>query len=250
MTSSRIDFESSASEGAILTMPLGARSERLGNSAKFREYAAANVVDWYKFVNGPRGREAKNGDVRLVVGFDKATSWGIATFANQTQQSNCRLKFGPSEGTGLTASTNYTWEYSGIADVRAGPDSEENDELRRDGDPPDIRFENQCLFVQTLNITLTDDVWTDIHSSLGSVHFKSQYPHVKDYSDSSRSHSSNQGIGSSSNFSPSQGEQYGNQRVPGSFYELEDDVLASDNNPTMLISGPPQSLVGQVSQRH
>ena len=67
---SDIVFESSASEGAILTMPRGARSEHLGNSARFREYAAANVADWYRFINGPRGREAKNGDVRLVVGFD------------------------------------------------------------------------------------------------------------------------------------------------------------------------------------
>ena len=78
---SDIVFESSASEGAILTMPRGARSEDLGNKATFRNYAAANVANWYRHVNGPRGLEAKNGEVRLVVGFDKTTSWGIATFA-------------------------------------------------------------------------------------------------------------------------------------------------------------------------
>jgi hypothetical protein len=72
-------------------MPRGARSEDLGNVEKFMEYAAANVDDWYKFVNGPRGRRAKNGDVRLVVGFDKTTCWGIATFANQSHQNTCRL---------------------------------------------------------------------------------------------------------------------------------------------------------------
>ena len=71
---SDIVFESSASEGAILTMPRGARSEELGNLAMFREYAAANVANWYRFVNGPRGHEAKNGDIRLVVGFDKTSS--------------------------------------------------------------------------------------------------------------------------------------------------------------------------------
>ncbi|KAF8811958.1 hypothetical protein BYT27DRAFT_7059882, partial [Phlegmacium glaucopus] len=168
---SGIIFESSASEGAILTMPRGARAENLENSARFRKYAAANVADWYKFVNGPRGREAKNGDVRLVVGFDKTTSWGIATFANQTKQNNCRLKFGPTDGASLTTSAStYTWEHSGVADVRAGPNSSENDELRKNDDPPDIQFENQCLFVRTLNVTLADDDWADIHSSLGSVH--------------------------------------------------------------------------------
>ena len=66
------------------------------------------------------------------VGFDKATSWGIATFANQTQENSCLLKFGPSEG---DSARTYKWsEYSGVADVRAGPDSYEIDELRLDGD--------------------------------------------------------------------------------------------------------------------
>jgi hypothetical protein len=176
---SDIVFESSASEGAILTMPRGARSEDLGNLARFREYIAANVANWYKFVNGPRGREAKNGDVRLVVGYDKTTSWGIATFSNQTQQNSCLLKFGPSEG---DSASTYTWsEYSGVADVRAGPDSDEIDELKIGSDPPDVQFGNQCLFVRTLNVTLADDVWADIHSSSGS-----QYPRAKNYSDSSR----------------------------------------------------------------
>ncbi|KAF8956508.1 hypothetical protein BDZ97DRAFT_1616431, partial [Flammula alnicola] len=68
-------FETSASEGAILTMPEGAISQDLENIPRFRAYAAKHVDNWYRFVNGPRGREAKNGDVRLVVGCDKTTSW-------------------------------------------------------------------------------------------------------------------------------------------------------------------------------
>ena len=220
-------------------MPQGARSEDLGNFARFREYAAANVADWYKFVNGPRGREAKNGDVRLVVGCDKTTSWGIATFANQTQQNSCRLRFGPSEG---DSASTYTWsENSGVTDVRAGPDSDESDELRIDGDPPDVQFENQCLFVRTLNVTLTDDVWADIHSTLGSVHVDPR--HVRDRSASDRPHSSSPYTGSGSNLAPSPGAQYGTQRATGSLRNVD---LASDINPGMFISGPPGSLVGLV----
>jgi len=49
-------------------MPRGARSENLGDLARFREYEAANIASWYRFVNGPRGRDARNGDIRLVVG--------------------------------------------------------------------------------------------------------------------------------------------------------------------------------------
>ena len=239
---SDIVFESSASEGAILTMPRGARSEKLGDLARFREYQAANIAHWYRFVNGPRGREAKNGDVRLVVGFDKTSSWGIATFANQTQQNSCHFKFGPSEG-----DSAYTWsEYSGVADVRAGPDSDEVDELRIDGDPPDIQFENQCLFVRTLNATLADDVWADIHSSSDSISVdprNSQYPRVKNYSDSNRPHSNNPD--NSSGFSLPQGVQSGTQRRL-----LDVDITTVDQNPPIFVSGPVESIVSLVSYRH
>ena len=222
--SSDIVFESSASEGAILTLPRGARSEDLGNLARFREYAADNVTNWYRFVNGARGREAKNGDVRLVVGFDKTTSWGIATFANETQQNSCLLKFGPSEG---DSASNYTWsEYSGVADVRAGPDSDEIDELRIDSDPPDVQFENQCLFVRTLNVTLADDVWADIHSNSGSLH-----PRVKNHSDSNRPHSTPNNPGNGSNFpSPSQGEPSGAKKLPSI-------NITSDKDRPIFVSG-------------
>ena len=102
---SDIVFESSASEGAILSMPQGSSSKNLGNLGTFREYVTANVTNLYRYINGPRGREAKNGDICLV-SFDKTTSWGIATFANQTQQNSCRFKFGPSEG---DSTCTYTW---------------------------------------------------------------------------------------------------------------------------------------------
>ena len=228
-------------------MPHGAKSEDLGNSAMFRKYAAANVADWYKFVNGPRGREAKNGDVHLVVGSDKAPSWGIATFVNQTQQSRCRLKFGPSEGD----SSTYTWsESSGVTDVRAGPgpDSDKSDELKIDSDPPDLLFENQCLFVRTLNVTLTDDVWIDLHSSLGSVHVDPR--HVGNHSSSNRPQSSSPSMGGGSNLSTAPGAQYGRQGAAGSIYGLGNVDLASDNNPGMFFSGPPGRLVGLVPLRH
>ena len=247
---SDIFFESSASEGAILTMPRGARSEDLGEIATFREYTAANVANWYRYVNGPRGREAKNGELRLVVGFDKTTSWGIATFANQTQQNNCcrRLKFGPSEGD--SASTSYTWsqlEYSGVADVKAGPDSDEVDELRIDTDPSHVQFENQCIFVRTLNATLADDVWEDIHSISGSIPVNSrnsQYPRAKNYSNANRPHWNNPGNGS--DISPSQGTQAGTQRT------LQNVDITPDENPPIFVSGPVESIasVGLVHYRH
>jgi len=148
-------------------MPDGAISQDLENLPRFREYVTANVERWYRYINGPRGREAKNGDVRLVVGCDKATSWGIATLTGMTRHS--QLKFKPLDPqSSSSGSRGYTWECSGTAEVRAGPDQEEIDELRRE-DPDDTRdkYLNQCLFVRTLNITLNDVDWENLNHELG-----------------------------------------------------------------------------------
>jgi len=148
-------------------MPDGAVSQDLENLPRFREYVAANVERWYKYINGPRGREAKNGDVRLVVGCDKATSWGIATLTGMTQHS--QLKFKPLDPQSSSSrSCGYTWEYSGTAEARAGPDQEEIDELRReDADDTQNKYLNQCLFVRTLNATLDDGDWESLNHEIG-----------------------------------------------------------------------------------
>ncbi|PPQ78276.1 hypothetical protein CVT25_011735 [Psilocybe cyanescens] len=152
-------FESLASEGAILTMPRGSNSKDLGNVVRFRKYASANAEKWYKYVNEVRGREVRNGDVRLVIGYDSSTAWGMATFANLSEQRSFRLMFKPIGENSL--GRTYGWEYSGIADVRSGPDICEVEKLRNlDQANNHIIYENQCLFVRTLNITLQDDVWS------------------------------------------------------------------------------------------
>jgi hypothetical protein len=153
---SGIEFTSAASEGAILTMPQGTHAEDLANVSRFRQYLSVNAKSWYRYVNNVRGREARNGDVRLVVGCDKASSWGMATFANSTTQ-DFHLKFKPTGESG--SSRTYGWEYSGMVEARAGPNPEETDELRRDDFGHSGVYKNQCLFVRTLNAMLQDDVW-------------------------------------------------------------------------------------------
>lgn len=158
-------------------MPLGATSETFGNVVSFRRYVASNIVHWYKFVDDVLGRGAKNGDIRLVVGCVK-TSWGIATFANQAHQSSCRLRFCPVEVASSDSissdSSRYVWEYSGIADVRAGPSPVENNGLRQVDDPGDVVYENQFLFLRPLNATLPDNIWLEIHCDPGSVDLQLQ----------------------------------------------------------------------------
>lgn len=138
-------------------MPQGAYAEDLANVSLFRQYFSANAENWYRYINNIRGREARNGDVRLVIGCDKASSWGMATFSNSTAQ-DFRLKFKPTSESG--ARRTYGWEYSAMVDARAGPDPEEMEELGSTHDSGNSSvYKNQCLFVRTLNATLRDDVW-------------------------------------------------------------------------------------------
>lgn len=65
-------------EGEILTMPQGAVAYDLENILAFLEYIAANMEKWYKFVNGIQGQEAKNNDVRLVIGCNKRLQNDVA----------------------------------------------------------------------------------------------------------------------------------------------------------------------------
>ena len=156
-----IVFESSASEGAILTMPQGAHAEDLANLLRFRQYLSANAKSWYRYVNDERGREAKNGDVRLVIGCDKASSWGMATFTNSTAP-YFHLIFKPTSQSG--PGQTYEWEYSGDVDTRTGPDPRETEALRSTDDSGlhSSVYENQCLFVRTLNANLRDDAWKEL----------------------------------------------------------------------------------------
>jgi hypothetical protein len=149
-------------------MPEGAISEDLENFPRFQKYASENVKKWYKYINGPLGREAKNGDVRLVVGCDKATSWGMAALSNTIRHSQLKFKPLDAQSPG-SRSCGYTWEYSGIANAKVGPDEGEIDGLREGLDvsaTPD-KFLNQCLFVRTMNVELSDDDWESLNRGIG-----------------------------------------------------------------------------------
>ena len=142
-------------------------SEDFENLRKFREYASANVKMWYKYIIGTRGREAKNGDVRLVVGCDKATSWGVAALPNTNQVSKLKFKPLDTQVSG-SRSCGYIWKLSGTAVLRNGPNQEEVDGLRRDDESASRgNYVNQCLFVRTLNLDLNAGEWKKLNDEIG-----------------------------------------------------------------------------------
>jgi len=225
-----LSFRTSASEGAILTMPEGAISQDVENIPIFRAYAASNVHRWYKYINGIRGREAKNGDVRLVVGCDKASSWGMAALFNTNQ--NCQLKFKPLDRQTLDSPSRYTWEYAGIADVRVGPDPEEVDELTIDDSTTGVKYLNQCIFVRTLNVTLNDDDWEKLNIGCTPDFTTGHGDPLSDNTQLMTSTSGNFGI----------------QRSAGESSALE-FTSHDDNANSLIFSAHPTTTVSRVFER-
>ncbi|KAH9477074.1 hypothetical protein JR316_0010990 [Psilocybe cubensis] len=156
-------FESSAMEGAILTMPDGAETLDLGNVLQFERYMAKNVASWYRYVLVERGRHVENGDVRLVVGRDNSRTWGMATFEKATTSGDAlQLKFGPLDDNTL-GTRRYAWELSGAASARTGPSRTQIEELSVDGSA-DVA--NQTLFVRTLNARLKSKTWEKLTTAI------------------------------------------------------------------------------------
>ncbi|KIM46830.1 hypothetical protein M413DRAFT_263918 [Hebeloma cylindrosporum] len=165
-----LHFETSASEGAVLTMPEGATSLNLENDIAFSNYLAANLEKWYEFVYRVRGKSIGNGELRLVTGCDKTSAWGIATVSGMSQHS-LKFKALDTADTANSSTTVYTWECSGMVEVRVGPDNSDIEALRRDGTddhPLDMTtLCNQCLFVRTMNPKLEEEDWEKLMQNLG-----------------------------------------------------------------------------------
>jgi len=149
-----LEFESSASEGAILVMPDATSQSDLNNLDRFYQHIGIHAESWYLHANGPgMGRRLKNGDLCLVIGCDKTTSWGIATLSNSSTAS--RLQFRRVTDSSGDPGCPYTWEHSGTADSpRVGPS-------QRASHP------NQCLFIRYLAFKLSESAWTALSEPSG-----------------------------------------------------------------------------------
>jgi len=55
-------------------MPKGAKSQDYNPCHRFVEYTAMHCESWVKFINGHRRREARNGSIRLVTGYDESSA--------------------------------------------------------------------------------------------------------------------------------------------------------------------------------
>lgn len=145
-------FESTATEAAILIMPDGAKTQNLLNTWQVRQTIIRDARVWYQYAKYTRGRDVRDGDIRVVIGFDKVNSWGIATSTcNTGQTASFMLKH--------DSTHVYRWDCIG-GSGRVGPRKDEIDDLRVAEN--DVIPQNQCVFVRTLNFTVSGKIWDDL----------------------------------------------------------------------------------------
>ena len=141
-----------------MIMPNGAISEDLLNCITIEKYIATHAKHWYEYATSDEcGRRMKNGDLRVVVGCDKVSSWGIATFATAVAQ-RVHLEFkGIDHET--PASRNYMWDCLGTVNGRVGPDDDEIQGLSQETGTP---LKNQCVFLRTISLALSEKFWNEL----------------------------------------------------------------------------------------
>ena len=154
-------------------MPQGAYHEDLKNIMTFREYVSIHAESWYVYAKGPCGRQVGNGELHVVTGCDKATSWGIATYSHL--QSKCPednvslLRFNAvrNERQGRHSSyRTYEWDYEGVVEAKSGPEEDELISLGVNGSVPP---RNQCTFIRSLTPGIGVDDWKRLELKVGAL---------------------------------------------------------------------------------
>ena len=114
-------FSSTCSEGAVLILPDGASRTDLRNIKMLRDLAAKNASIWYDFARGPAGRDAPDGSLYLVTGFDKATRWGVSSIYSPSSSGDVTVKFTFLSAGSIEGSCEWTSAIHHSVGHRIGP---------------------------------------------------------------------------------------------------------------------------------
>ncbi|KAF7362530.1 Cell division control protein [Mycena venus] len=173
-----VEISTSSKETAVLLLPDGASRTDLRPKNIFRDYALKHAQRWYEFVNKKLHRMVGNGDLYLVTGTDKSSSWSVAALENHSEDCKISLKLKASQVGSAGTSCVWEWETAdSFADWGPRP-------------LPAERSENQTVFIRGFKvairssplkksakaISIVDSKPSDILSKTGSSPFAPSRP--------------------------------------------------------------------------
>ncbi|ESK87053.1 tkl tkl-ccin protein kinase [Moniliophthora roreri MCA 2997] len=159
-----IEVSFNKDSGAVLMPPNGASRINCSHRAAFREYARRHASDWYQFVNGTLGREAENGSLYLVTGFDKSNAWETALFDSSCSSRSCSLIFNSGGvGDGRIRLSQSSIHQSSVRSRCSSDDSRGNQALFIRGFRISVRQGPHAWLRGGVKVTSTyDSPWKDI----------------------------------------------------------------------------------------
>ncbi|KAJ7020467.1 hypothetical protein C8F04DRAFT_1014296, partial [Mycena alexandri] len=104
-----VEISTSSKETAVLLLPDGASRTDLRPKNMFRDYALKHAQRWYAFVNGKLHRMVGNGDLYLVTGTDKSSSWSVVAVENHSE--DCKISLKLKAAPIGSAGTSCVWEW-------------------------------------------------------------------------------------------------------------------------------------------
>lgn len=141
-------FHCGGPQGAILALPHGSHLKKLRNVDSMRRFATQHAASWYNYINGPRGRGLANGELYLVTGYEKACSWGMASYYATPEEFGLAFKL-----TARADNKEYRW---------SGTPGQRNPSRKKAYDRPPARDDplNHTIFIHGLSISLGTDIWS------------------------------------------------------------------------------------------
>jgi hypothetical protein len=143
--SHRFQFTCSWREGGLLVLPDGATRIDYRFPDTMLHYARRHVPGWYEHVNGTLGLRARNGDLYLVTGADKTSSWCLAAYSNASPESSQVLNFSSTDMETPASPVQFLWQSSGSIEARTCPVTGKNG--------------NQCTFIRGFKLALNESVY-------------------------------------------------------------------------------------------
>ncbi|KAJ7739927.1 hypothetical protein B0H16DRAFT_62338 [Mycena metata] len=168
-----IEVSTNSKQTGLLLLPDGASRWDLRQQKVFRDYALKHAQNWYSFVNGDLGRMVGNGDLYLVTGVTKSTSWSVAAVENHSGEGKVSLRLKAAQVGNAGASRAWEWE-SASSSVDSGPRRNAGEELWRDNQTVFLRGFKVALRLMSLRrpkaVSIVNANWSDM-SSTGTFGF-------------------------------------------------------------------------------
>ncbi|KAJ6511827.1 hypothetical protein DFH09DRAFT_1433648, partial [Mycena vulgaris] len=139
-----VEVSTNAKQTGLLLLPDGSTAWDLNPLQRFRDQAFKHGESWYEFVNGVLGRTIGNGDLYLVTGFTKSTSWHVAVVNNEWGDRGMSLKLKATQIGNAEASCAWEWE-NVTSSANSGPRRLPGEESWK---------ENQTVFLRGFKVAL------------------------------------------------------------------------------------------------